>query len=91
MKIVLSGGPEGFFLSSALCKKLDLWDPWDDRHRTNPDVIKEVEADPFWAGPVRSNLYVVEIPDTATDWTILGEDDGEIVFYVVNGKIKTAW
>lgn len=83
MKIVINRSWGGFRLPSEL-SHLDNGD-WRNYKpvRTNTELVK-------WAETHTSDLVVVDIPDTATDW-VLNEYDGmETVYYVVDGKIKIA-
>ncbi len=60
-------------------------------NRTNPNAIRIVEelGSKAVSGP-SSNIEVVEIPDSATDWQINEYDGSESVIYVVDGKIHWA-
>lgn len=87
MKIVLNRCFGGFSLSETAVKALGLSSPYSDIERTNPLLIKLVEANPAAASGPYAILDVVEIPDSATDWDIDEYDGAESVIYVVDGKI----
>ena len=102
MKIVVNTACGGFELpeelEAPLCKKgydLDGWFESDRNLRTEDILVKWVEKNADDLGYAKVNggctLYVIYIPDQATDW-MLNEDDGaEYVIYVVNGKLYLKW
>lgn len=60
--------------------------------RNDPEFIKDIEKFGLKeaAGGYYTNLAIVDIPDTATDWFISDYDGIEDVIYVLNGKIRFA-
>lgn len=86
MKIVVNKCYGGFSVSKDVCEKLGLESVYDaDRYDTR--LIQMVEEDPQAVGGYFAALCVVEIPDDATDHTIIDYDGCETVLYVMNGKI----
>lgn len=61
---------------------------FDDRCRTCSVLIKIVETLGKRASGPYSDLKIVEIPDSATDFYIDEYDGIEEVIYVIDGKIK---
>ena len=51
------------------------------------NLISAVETLGKDANGLHANLTVKEIPDEATDYTIIDYDGMESIFYVVNGKL----
>ena len=61
-----------------------------DVPRDNPQLVSD-----FKNGFLDEEDYaLIQIPDEATDWKIVPwgwEDDSEMVFVVIDGKIKIVW
>lgn len=55
------------------------------KDRTDENIIAQIEQ-PTYAG----NLYVINVPDEATDVLIKEINGDEYLFYVLNGKIFDA-
>ena len=94
MLIVINDCCGGFGLSKAAALALGYEKDslWEARYipRSDPDLIKMVLKDPYWAADGVASLVVVEVPDKATDWKIIEHDGAETVVYVLNGKIFDA-
>lgn len=88
MKMVIHCGLGYFKLPKKFCELygVDEYDPID---RMDKDLISYIEANGNNDSDC-SNLYVVEIPDTATDWDIDSYDGIELITYVVDGKLHYA-
>lgn len=88
MEIILNKSYGTFSLSDECAKKFHL-DKYDDSNktRTNPALIAEVEENPDFASGTFSSLYVVNIPDEATDYEINEYDGYEEITYVLNGRL----
>ena len=85
MKIVVNCGYDHFGAAIEIDEFYDFVQEYE-KDRTNPKLIEFVEThtDP----DDRGDLRIIEIPDTATDWTINEYDEGcEEVIFVVDGKI----
>ena len=92
MKIVVNKCFGSFKVNMETVKKLNLETPWDlecECDRTNSALIELMESG-FDVNSDVSELVVVEIPDEATDYKIVETDGYEQLFYVLDGKIKTA-
>ena len=90
MKIVLTGCFGGFTLSEEAYKFFGLSSPYSDINRQNPLLVEKVEQNSDWVSGSNAELYVVEVPDTCTDWEIDEYDGLESLIYVVDGKIHHA-
>ena len=64
-----------------------VWELEETENRNNPELINVVETLGDEVNTRSSELAVVEIPETATDWEINEYDGFETVTYVLNGKI----
>ena len=89
MKLVINSCYGGFGLSEAAIEMLGRDDVYDIE-RDDHDLICVVETLGSEAGKYYSDLEIVEIPDTATDWEIDEYDGWESVTYVLGGKIYHA-
>lgn len=87
MKIVVNKCYGGFGLSDWAMEQLGI-KVYGDIDRTNSRLIELVENFPKKVNNIYSNLTVVGIPDTSTDWEIFEYDGYEEVIYVINGKIR---
>ena len=87
MKIVINGCFGGFSLSDIAVKVLGLQSSYSYIDRTDERLIALVEACSDTASGSFSNLRVVEIPDSATDWEIEEYDGLESIIAVVDGKL----
>ena len=90
MKFVLNGCFGGFSLSDEAYKFFGLASSHSDINRQNPLLIEKVEQNSEWVSGDCAELYVVEVPDTCTDWEIDEYDGLESLIYVVDGKIHHA-
>ena len=93
MKIILNKCYGGFGISNEALHLAGITDAdeWEyDDLRINPEVIKAVETLGKDANDRYSNLVVIEIPDTATDWEVEEYDGYETMIYIVDGKIHHA-
>lgn len=94
MKVAINTCYGGFGLSKKAYEYLgEEWDGYGfyDAERTNPKLIECIEALGKEANGSCANLYVVEIPEDATDWRIEEYDGSESVWYVLNGKMLNVW
>ena len=89
LKIVINECYGGFSVSDAVVKKLGLESPYDF-NRTDERLIQLVEADSRAASGSCADLVVVYVPNEATDYMINEYDGYETLYYVLDGKIKTA-
>lgn len=93
MKVVVNKCYGGFGLSTKARKMLNaeditkVWELEETENRNNPELINAVETLGDEVNTRSSELKVVEIPETATDWEINEYDGFETVTYVLNGKI----
>lgn len=93
MKVVVNKRYGGFGLSEKARKMLNaeditkVWELEETENRNNPELINVVETLGDEVNTRFSELAVVEIPETATDWEINEYDGFETVTYVLNGKI----
>lgn len=97
MKIVINKCYGGFHLSNKAKNKLakavgvkaaDLWTKDYREHPALVAIVEEMGVKAYDASV--SELAIVEIPDTATDWELSEYDGFEEVIYVLNGKIHHA-
>lgn len=91
MKMIINDCYGGFGIRMDILEKLKLtaYSEDDDIIRSNPQLIKIIEAGEDISGD-HAKLKVVEFPDESTDW-YLDEDDGwESVIYVLDGKLHWA-
>ena len=63
--------------------QFDKEDFYPDEDRTNQNVINWILNHP----KKNTGIYVVEIPDNATDYKIIEEGSYESIYAVVDGKI----
>ena len=89
MKILLNKCYGGFGIKDEILSK--IWsnvDDYisDDEMRVNADLIAMKESGKDVEGGY-SKLVLVEVPDTATDWTIIDYDGMERLIAVENGKL----
>ena len=88
MKIVINCCYGGFRLSNALMDEFNAPTPWTEVERTDERLIKFVEDHAELCNSHYTDLRVVEIPDSATDWTIIEDGNGyEYIVYVLGGKL----
>lgn len=87
MKIVVNKCYGGFGLSDWAMEQLGI-NVYYDIDRTDSRLIELVENFPEKVDNFYSNLIVVSIPDTSTDWEIDEYDGLETVIYVLDGKIR---
>jgi hypothetical protein len=92
MKVVVNKCYGGFGLSEKARQMLNadiekVWELEDAKNRNNPELINAVETLGDEVNTRSSELKVVEIPETATDWDIKEYDGFETLLYVLNGKI----
>lgn len=85
MKVVINDCFGGFSINREIAKQ-HFNDKWYTIERTNPTLIDLIESGINCSG-LYSELKVVEIPETATDWRIFDYDGLEYIIYVVDGKI----
>lgn len=97
MKIVVNKCYGGFHLSNkaedmlAKAVGVEADDLWVEDYREHPALIAIVEELGKKAYDTSvSELAIVEIPDTTTDWELSEYDGFEEVIYVLNGKIHHA-
>lgn len=88
MKIVVNRTWGGFRLPTEFANTYGASSVYDDWNRLDDALIDWVETHDCKDGT--SNLVVVEIPDSATDFRISDYDGMESILYVVNGKIYQA-
>jgi len=89
MKIVVNKCYGGYGLSNKALNILGIKYE-GDIERTDPRLVKVVEADAEKASGHYAKLKVVEIPDEATDYSVDEYDGFESVIYVVDGKLHWA-
>ena len=87
MKIVVNKCYGGFGLSDWAMEQLGI-NVYYDIDRTDSRLVELVENFPKKVDNFYSNLIVVSIPDTSTDWEIDEYDGLETVIYVIDGKIR---
>ena len=87
MKIVINDCFGGFSLSQSAADTLGCNRYPGDWVRTDERLIALVEKNNIAASGSCAKLVVVEIPDTATDWTITEYDGAESVIAVIDGKL----
>ena len=87
MKIVVNKCYGGFGLSDWAMEQLGI-NVYYDIDRTDSRLVELVENFPEKVDNFYSNLIVVSIPDTSTDWEIDEYDGLETVIYVLDGKIR---
>ena len=88
MKIILNKCYGGYSLSDELMRVAKATYAHDDDTRTNPDLIAYLQANPEAGKFHYTDLRVVEIPDTTTDWIVDEYDGMEAITYVVDGKLN---
>ena len=96
MKIVINKCFGGFSLSDIAMERIKNFMAIEDEvdyrfgecSRTSKVLIETIETLGEKANGSYANLYIVEIPDDATDFEIMEYDGSEYVIYVQNGKIK---
>ena len=86
MKLVINKCYGGFGLSDWAMEQLGI-NVYYDIDRTDSRLVELVENFPKKVDNFYSNLIVVSIPDTSTDWEIDEYDGLETVIYVIDGKI----
>ena len=91
MKFIINDCYGGFSLSDFAVDALGLDSPWGQIERYNPALIDLFNR----YGSERisgtcAELYMVEIPDAATDWRVMEYDGSEEVLYVLDGKMHFA-
>ena len=87
MKLVINKCYGGFGLSDWAMEQLGI-NVYYDIDRTDSRLVELVENFPKKVDNFYSNLIVVSIPDTSTDWEIDEYDGLETVIYVIDGKIR---
>lgn len=101
MKIVLNRDYGGYCLSKAAADFLGISTDrfekaWGSESptsyafkydRTNPRLIEAVEVLGKEASGPFASLEVINIPDRATDYTIVENDGWEEIYFVVDGRI----
>ena len=87
MKLVINKCYGGFGLSDWAMEQLGI-NVYYDIDRTDSRLVELVENFPKKVDNFYSNLIVVSIPDTSTDWEIDEYDGLETVLYVIDGKIR---
>ena len=93
MKVVVNKCYGGFGLSEKARKMLHaeditkVWELEETENRNNPELINAVETLGDEVNTRSSELVVVELPETTTDWDIYENDGFETLIYVLNGKI----
>lgn len=87
MKIVVNKCYGGFGLSDWAMEQLGI-NVYYDIDRTDSRLVELVENFPEKVDNFYSNLIVISIPDTSTDWEIDEYDGLETVIYVIDGKIR---
>lgn len=102
MKIVINVLNEGITVPKELIERLtkkeyyvDGWFvPYDRNLRTDDILVKWVEehsdADGYADVDDYCMLYIIDIPDEATDWMLNEYFCGETITYVVDGMLHTA-
>ena len=91
MKMIINDCYGGFGIRMDILEKLKLtaYSEGDDVIRSNPQLIKMIEAGEDISDSY-AKLKVVEIPDESTDWYLDEYDGLESVIYVVDGKLNWA-
>ena len=87
MKLVVNKCYGGFGLSDWAMEQLGI-NVYYDIDRTDSRLVELVENFPEKVDNFYSNLIVVSIPDTSTDWEIDEYDGLETIIYVIDGKIR---
>lgn len=89
MKLVLNKCYGGFGINDKVAKLLNIHPSDDDEEiRRNEELIALIEEHGSdYVSNFFSDLVVVEIPDTCTDYEIDEYDGYETVTYVVDGKL----
>ena len=87
MKLVINKCYGGFGLSDWAMEQLGI-NVYYDIDRTDSRLVELVENFPKKVDNFYSNLIVVSIPATSTDWEIDEYDGLETVIYVIDGKIR---
>ena len=84
-KITINKDWGGYHLPKKFCT---MYNCAEDAYinRTDELLISFIEDMPQFA----ESLGIVEIPDEASDWMIIDYDGIETVFFVIDGKIKSA-
>lgn len=93
MQMVINCCFGGFSLSEKAVEMLGAESPYEyneESRRSDPKLIEVVETLGGDADGDCANLYVVDIPDDATDFLINDYDGYETVYYVLDGKIHRA-
>ena len=99
MKIVVNTVCGGFELpeelEAPLSNKGYNLDDWDLNLRMDSILVRWVEKHADEHGYAKVNnyctLYVIDIPDEATDWMLNQIEGAEYVTYVVDGKLYVKW
>ena len=91
MKMIINDCYGGFGIRMDILEKLKLtaYSEGDDVIRSNPQLIKMIEAGEDISDSY-AKLKVVEIPDESTDWYLDENDGWESVIYVLDGKLHWA-
>jgi uncharacterized RmlC-like cupin family protein len=86
MKIILNKCYGGFGVLDEVMERLGLTELDEEQLRTNPELIAAIESGED-VGDSFSDLVVVTIPETATDYDVDEYDGLESLIYVVDGKL----
>ena len=91
MKMIINDCYGGFGIRMEILEKLKLtaYSEDDDVIRSNPQLIKMIEAGEDISDDC-AELKVVEIPDESTNYYLDEYDGLESVIYVVDGKLNWA-
>ena len=90
MKLILHRGFGGFAVSDFVVETLGLDDPYLLGDRADDFIDLWMQYGPDICSGAHANIWVIEIPDEATDWEIIDYDGFERVVYVLDGKLKFA-
>ena len=89
MKIILNKYFGGFGVSDEAMERLGLTELDEENLRTSPELISAIESGED-VNDDYSDLAVINIPDTATDYYVDEYDGLETLIYVVEGKLYWA-
>ena len=94
MKIVLNKCYGGFGLSPAARRMYEKTEHRKshnmEEYRTDPALVEIVETLGSMANDDFSKLKIFDMPESTTDYMIYDYDGLEILFYVVDGKLRQA-
>lgn len=85
MKVVIHRGFGSFWLPKDYREKLQIENFWEETTRINPVLVDTLEKDQDTRKAF--GLVIVEVPESATDWTIIEYDGNEYIIYVKDGRM----